>query len=352
MTAPPNVATETVLRVEDLVVTFTLGGRVGGQTLRAVDGVSIDVSRGRTLGIVGESGCGKTTTARAIVGLTEPAEGRVMLDGWDLTRMPARTVRRHRKRLQMVFQDPYSSLDPRQTVERVLMEPLDVHGVGTPAERRARVTELLELVGLRDEHRDRYPHQFSGGQRQRIGIARALAAGPDVIVLDEPVSALDVSIQAQIVNLLKDIQDRLGVAYVFIAHDLAVVRHMSHDIAVMYLGRVVEKGPREEIFLRPRHPYTAALLSAVPVPDVDEQTARRRIPLLGEAPGNGQVPTGCRFSPRCWVREALGNPAACTETDPALQATTRPDHVAACHFADQVADLVPQGDETVGRGPA
>ncbi|WSA12586.1 ATP-binding cassette domain-containing protein [Micromonospora sp. NBC_01813] len=300
------------------------------QPVRAVDGVSFEIAAGETLGLVGESGCGKSTTGLAVLRLVEPTFGKVTLGDVELTALGLRRMRAMRRHLTMIFQDPYASLDPRMSVGAIIAEPLDVHGLhkGTAA-RRHRVGELLELVGLDPDHANRHPHEFSGGQRQRIGIARALAGEPDLIVADEPIAALDVSIQAQIINLLEDLRDRLGLAYLFIAHDLAAVGHLSDRIAVMYLGRIVEIADRVTLFTRAAHPYTRALLSAVPVPDPVAERSRQRIILQGAVPSPADPPSGCRFRTRC--------PAAfdrCAVDDPAL--TVRGDgHLAACHLVDE-----------------
>lgn len=329
-----------VLDVRSLSVHFQLRGTglLGLGTrpvVRAVDDVSFRVEGGETLGLVGESGCGKTSVAKALVGLVPATAGQVVIQGRDVARLSSRDWRPVRRQIQMVFQDPFSSLNPRRTAEEIIREPLDIHRVGTSRERRARVSELLSLVGLNASHARRLPHQFSGGQRQRIGIARALALHPDILVADEPISALDVSIQAQITNLLQDLQEQLGLAYLYIAHDLAVVRHISRRVAVMYLGRIVETGPTDQLFDQPRHPYTSALLSAVPVPDPALEASRRRLILRGEVPSPINRISGCRFKSRCWLREKLGNPTLCDTDEPQLvdvPGTTQ--HRVACHFAD------------------
>ncbi len=330
-------AGEPLLSVRGLVVHFpiergVLFRREVGR-VRAVDGISFDLAKGETLGLVGESGCGKSTTARAIIRLVRPTAGEIRFRGHDLATLDEPTMRAEvRPHLQMIFQDPYASLNPRMTVEQLVAEPLwNFSGAGEFPMRkadkggvRARVTEMLELVGLSARHLDRYPHEFSGGQRQRIGIARALAASPDLVLCDEPVSALDVSIQAQVVNLLQDLQERLGLTYLFIAHDLAVVRHISDRVAVMYLGRIVEVAPAAEIYDVPLHPYTVALLSAIPIPDPVVQRQRRRIALTGEIPSPTKEYRGCRFADRCPVRIAR-----CHDEDPPL-VEHRPGHFAAC----------------------
>ena len=289
------MSSDALLVVENLAKHFVLGRRL----LRAVDGVSFELRRGETLGLVGESGCGKSTVARTVVGLLPATAGSVRFEGTELTRLSRREWRPYRRRIQMIFQDPYASLDPRQTVASILAEPLVIHRIGRPRARRLRVVQLLEAVGLDPRHVYRYPHEFSGGQRQRIGIARALALEPDVIVCDEPVSALDVSIQSQIVNLLAELQERFDLAYLFIAHDLALVRHICRRVAVMYLGRIVESAEREELFARPAHPYTRALLSAVPQADPLVESTRERIVLEGDVPSPLSPPAGCPFHPRC-----------------------------------------------------
>jgi oligopeptide/dipeptide ABC transporter ATP-binding protein len=297
--------------------------------VRAVDGVDFSIARGETLGLVGESGCGKSTVGRMIVGLTAPSAGRVELGGVSISRMDRAALRRVRQQVQFVFQDPYASLSPRMKVGDAIGEPLRNFLGGPAASHRASVEQLMARVGLRPEHYDRYPHEFSGGQRQRIGIARAIALRPSLIVLDEPVSALDVSVQAQVLNLLADLQDELGLSYLFIAHDLAVVEHISHRVAVMYLGRIVEYGTRKQVFSRPRHPYTRALLSAVPTIDPAPPLSARVV-LQGELPSSSHLPPGCRFSTRCPVARPQ-----CSQAEPPL-ATLAVDagieHQVACHF--------------------
>jgi oligopeptide transport system ATP-binding protein len=315
---------EAVLRVEDLVKHFPGGRR--RTTIRAVDGVSFEIAPGETLGLVGESGCGKSTTGRAVLQLQRPTSGRVWLESTELTTLDEEQLRLLRPRMQMIFQDSYASLNPRHDVARIVGEPLRTHTTMGDRQATERVHELLDLVGLRPAHGRRYPHEFSGGQRQRINIARALALNPTLVVCDEPISALDVSIQAQVINLFADLQAQFGIAYLFIAHDLSMVEHISHRVAVMYLGRIVETAPTAELFASPRHPYTRALLSAVPIPDPVAEATRRRIPLVGDVPSPASPPSGCAFSTRCPLVQDL-----CRVEAPTLS-ELRPGHQAACHF--------------------
>ncbi|TME03721.1 MAG: ABC transporter ATP-binding protein [Chloroflexi bacterium] len=320
-----------LVRINGAVKHFPIGG-FGGLAVRAVDGVDLEIRRGETLGLVGESGCGKSTLARLVTALLPVTAGSIMFDGQDITRLRGSKLRRVRRRMQIIFQDPFASLDPRMTVGDILQEPLDNFSIGTVRERRVRVQELLRLVGLNPNFTNRYPHEFSGGQRQRIGIARALAVNPSFIVCDEAVSALDVSIAAQIINLLQDLQREFNLTYLFIAHDLAVVRHLSDRIAVMYLGKVVETADRNDIYDRPQHPYTKALLSSIPVPDPAVERERAPISLKGEIPSPVNPPSGCRFHPRCPIARA---PGICSDVDPPLEPHGAEDQAAACHFAGQ-----------------
>jgi oligopeptide/dipeptide ABC transporter ATP-binding protein len=307
--------------------------RVSGW-IRAVDGASFSIDRGSALGLVGESGSGKTTIGRTVVRLQRPTEGRVFLDGVDLTGLDGARLRRQRHRFQMIFQDAAASLDPRQPIGSVLDEALATHGIAEGF-RSQRVAELLDHVGLDQRQAARYPHELSGGQRQRVGIARAIAVEPELIVCDEPLSALDVSIQSQILDLLIRLQRELGLTYLFISHDLAVVRQLCDRIAVMYLGRLVEVGPADQVYEGPAHPYTVALLSAVPSPDPAVERSRTAIALQGDVPSPADPPSGCHFHPRCWLRRSLGSPEVCETTDPSLQPSGGPGHAVACHFADR-----------------
>jgi oligopeptide transport system ATP-binding protein len=332
-------APQPLVRVEDLKMYFPIHSgvlinrHVGD--VRAVDGVSLAINKGETVGLVGESGCGKSTVGRTILRLYRPTAGRIIFEGQDITTAEGSTLRAVRRRMQMIFQDPYSSLNPRMTAAGIISEPLEIHGISGGQERRERVRDLLATVGMDPDYGDRYPHEFSGGQRQRIGVARALALHPDMIVADEPISALDVSIQAQVINLLEHLQDEFGLTYLFIAHDLSVVRHISDRIAVMYLGKIVEMAGSRDLYERPLHPYAIALLSAVPIPDPAVEGRRRRIILTGDVPSPSNPPSGCRFHTRCWLRERLGNPERCVAEEPQLRAMAT-GHEVSCHFAEEV----------------
>jgi oligopeptide/dipeptide ABC transporter ATP-binding protein len=322
-----------ILRVEHLTKHFPIRGgffnrQVGA--VQAVDDISFTVRAGETVGLVGESGCGKSTTGRCIVRLLDPTDGRIYFKGVDLASLPNRRLRELRREIQIMFQDPYASLNPRISVNEIIAEPLRIYGrYRGDNNGRERVRELMRLVGLNPEHGNRFPHEFSGGQRQRIGVARALALDPQLLVLDEPVSALDVSIQAQVINLLEELQDRLGLAYLFIAHDLSVVRHLCDRVAVMYLGKIVEFGTKHEVFDNPTHPYTQALLSAVPITDPRNRGKRERIVLEGDVPSPANPPSGCRFRTRCWKAEEI-----CAVDVPELIDRFGHGHPSACHFAE------------------
>ncbi|MGI5349046.1 ABC transporter ATP-binding protein [Streptomyces sp. CA-250714] len=341
---------EAILEVRDLVKHFPLTRGIVFKrqigAVRAVDGVSFDLRKGETLGIVGESGCGKSTVAKLVTHLEQPTAGTIRYKGDDITRLSGRALKAVRRNIQMVFQDPYTSLNPRMTVGDIVGEPFDIHPEVAPkGDRRRKVQELLDVVGLNPEYVNRYPHQFSGGQRQRIGIARGLALRPEIIVADEPVSALDVSVQAQVVNLMDQLQDEFGLSYIFIAHDLSIVRHISDRVAVMYLGKIVEIGTETEIYEHPTHPYTQALLSAVPVPDPETEEGRERIVLEGDVPSPADPPSGCHFRTRCWKAQQR-----CAVEEPALAvpenfADTLPEqpvhHPSACHFAAERTAVIP-----------
>jgi oligopeptide transport system ATP-binding protein len=322
-------AQDALVQLRDVKVYFPIRGGLLGRTVaqvKAVDGVSFDIRRGETLGLVGESGCGKSTLGRAILHLIPPTAGSVIFNGEDLTRLSSNALRQRRGDMQMIFQDPFSSLDPRYTIARVILEPLINYNRGGGDERATRVRQLLQVVGLNPNWINRYPHEFSGGQRQRIGIARALALNPKFIVADEPTSALDVSIQAQVLNLMRDLQQEFHLTYLFISHNLSAIKHVSDRVAVMYLGQIMEIGSSEDVYRDPQHPYTIALLSASPIPDPELESSRKRIILTGDVPSPVNPPSGCPFHPRCWKAQPI-----CREVRPPLE-LKRNNQLAACHF--------------------
>ena len=332
------VASETLLDVRDLKMHFPLTrGLILQRTIgyvRAVDGISFSIERGKTMGLVGESGSGKTTIGRTLCRLYKPTGGQIMFGEVDLASLQGEALRQVRQRIQMVFQDPYASLNPRFTIGSLIAEPMHIYHVASKKEIRDRTLELLRVVGLRPEYIDRYPHEFSGGQRQRIAVARALAINPEFVIADEPVSALDVSIRAQVLNLLQRLQRQFNLTYLFVSHDLSVVRHVADRIAVMYLGKIVEMADRDELYSAPKHPYTKALLSAVPIPDPQIEKRRKRIILSGDLPSPINIPTGCRFHTRCPMAQDI-----CREVEPAFEAKEGRQHFAACHFSENVTPV-------------
>ncbi|NTU77824.1 MAG: dipeptide ABC transporter ATP-binding protein [Chloroflexales bacterium] len=335
--AQPKQSKDMLIEVDNLVKYFPIKGGLLRRTIaqvKAVDGVSFAVRRGETLGLVGESGCGKTTTGRTILRLEQPTGGKVIFDGKDVFAAPSSQLKALRRDMQIIFQDPYSSLDPRVTIGESIAEGLVIHNLGSPKERVAKVRQMLAKVGLHPSHMQRFPHEFSGGQRQRIGIARALVMEPKLIVCDEPVSALDVSIQSQVLNLLRRLQGEFGLTYLFIAHNLSVVEHISDRVGVMYLGKLVELADREDLFRDPKHPYTRALISAIPIPD--PTIRRERIILQGDVPSPVNPPSGCRFHPRCWLARDI-----CRQVDPPFEEKAS-GHWAACHFSDKVEEPLPK----------
>ena len=332
------VASKTLLDIRDLKMHFPLTRGIIMQRVvgyvRAVDGVTFSIERGQTLGLVGESGSGKTTIGRTIIRLYKPTAGQILLGDQDLAKLEGEAMRNMRRRVQMVFQDPFASLNPRFTIGALIAEPMHIYNLGSSQEIRDRTAELLRVVGLRAEYIDRYPHEFSGGQRQRIAVARALSINPEFIIADEPVSALDVSVRAQVLNLLQGLQQQFGLTYLFVSHDLSVVRHVADRIAVMYLGKIVELSDRDELYAAPKHPYTKALLSAIPIPDPKVEKKRQRIILSGDLPSPINIPSGCRFHTRCPMAQQI-----CREVEPAFEKKEGRDHYAACHFAEKVTPL-------------
>jgi oligopeptide transport system ATP-binding protein len=339
MMVDTQVKTQTLLELRNLQMYFPqTKGIIFQRTvghIRAVDGVSFSITRGQTLGLVGESGSGKTTIGRTILRLYKPSAGEMLFDKQDLAKMEGEALRQMRRRIQMIFQDPYASLNPRFTIGSLIAEPMHIYRTGTSQEIRDRTMELLRVVGLRPEYANRYPHEFSGGQRQRIAVARALAINPEFVIADEPVSALDVSVRAQVLNLLQRLQKQFQLTYLFVSHDLSVVRHVADRIAVMYLGKIVEMADRDDLYLTPRHPYTKALLSAVPIPDPMIEKQRKRIILVGDLPSPISMPKGCRFHTRCPIAQPI-----CRDVEPLFEVKAAHEHAAACHFSDRVADIV------------
>ena len=329
------VASKTLVDVRDLKMYFPVTRGIVFQrvvgNVRAVDGISFSIERGQTMGLVGESGSGKTTIGRTIVRLYKPTAGQILFDNKDLATLGGEELRHIRQRVQMIFQDPYASLNPRYTIGSLIAEPMHIFKVASRAEIRERTAELLRVVGLRSEYIDRYPHEFSGGQRQRIAVARALSINPEFVIADEPVSALDVSIRAQVLNLLQRLQRQFNLTYLFVSHDLSVVRHVADRIAVMYLGKIVELSDRDELYAAPKHPYTKALLSAVPIPDPQIEKRRQRIILSGDLPSPINIPSGCRFHTRCPMAQNI-----CREIEPVFEAKEGREHYAACHFSERV----------------
>ncbi len=341
-TTPATPPSDDIVRVEDLVMHFPITQGIIFQrqvgAVRAVDGVSFAIKRGETLGLVGESGSGKSTIGRCLVRLYQPTSGHMYLGGDDLVTAKGAELRAIRRRVQMIFQDPYASLDPRMSVGALIGEPMMIYKTGTRSEIRNRIEELLQKVGLNPEFVDRYPHEFSGGQRQRIAIARAISIEPEFVVADEPVSALDVSIRAQVINLMQRLQREMGLTYLFISHDMSVIRHVSNRVAVMYLGKLMEFSDRADLYVNPLHPYTMALLSAVPIPDPRVERQRKRIILKGDLPSPVNIPSGCRFHTRCPIAQNI-----CREVEPPLEDKTGHGHFAACHFSERVASLAKSG---------